>query len=132
MQKKLEKLFGKSLKLTLFIFFTIIWTLFVYLINGEWLYFIPIILADILFFETISWQFWKKKKKEKPKKSEFKSWIDAILFAVIAATLLRTFLIEAYTIPTPSMEKSMLVGDFLFVSKVAYGPRVPMTLLQFH
>ena len=130
MQKKLEKLFGKSLKLTLFIFFTIIWSLFVYLIKGEWLYFVPIILADVLFFETISWQFWKKKeKKKKQKKSEFKSWIDAILFAVIAATLLRTFLIEAYTIPTPSMEKSMLVGDFLFVSKVAYGPRVPMTPL---
>ena len=104
-----------------------------FLINGEWLYFVPIILADVLFFETISWQFWKKKeKKKKQKKVKFKSWIDAILFAVIAATLLRTFLIEAYTIPTPSMEKSMLVGDFLFVSKVAYGPRVPMTPLAFH
>ena len=68
MQKKLEKLFGKSLKLTLFIFFTIIWSLFVYLINGEWLYFVPIILADVLFFETISWQFWKKKKKRKSQK----------------------------------------------------------------
>jgi signal peptidase I len=53
------------------------------------------------------------------------------LFAVIAATILRTFFIEAYTIPTPSMEKSLMVGDYLFVDKTAYGPRVPMTPLSF-
>ena len=93
MRKKLKKIFVKKLTLLLFICFTIIWSLFVYLINGEWLYFVPIILADILFWETISWQFWKKKEKKKKNKSEFKSWIDAIFFAVIAATLLRTFLI---------------------------------------
>ena len=73
----------------------------------------------------------KKKKVVKKKKSELRSWVDAIGFAVIAATILRTFLIEAYTIPTSSMEKSMLVGDFLFVSKISYGPRVPMTPLAF-
>jgi len=124
-----EKL-GKFFKIILFIVFTIIWSIFVYLIEGEWLYFVPLILGDIMFWETISWQFWKKKKKKKKKiKSEIRSWFDAIIFAVIAATILRTFLIEAYTIPTPSMEKSMLIGDFLFVSKVAYGPRVPMTPL---
>ena len=124
--KKIRKLLGKSFKITVFIIFTILWTIFIYLINGEWLYFIPLILADVLFFETISWQFWKTKKAKK-KKSEWRSWLDAIVFAVIAAHILRTFFIEAYTIPTSSMEKSMLIGDFLFVSKVAYGPRVPMT-----
>ncbi|MBN4066088.1 signal peptidase I, partial [Candidatus Amoebophilus asiaticus] len=51
--------------------------------------------------------------------------------AVIAATLIRSFLIEAYTIPTSSMEKSLLVGDFLFVSKINYGPRTPVTPLAF-
>jgi len=65
------------------------------------------------------------------KKSVYREWTDAIIFAVVAATIIRTFLIEAYTIPTPSMEKSLLVGDFLFVSKMAYGPRVPMTPLSF-
>ena len=120
----------KFSKISLFILFTIGWSLFVYLINGEWLYFFPLILADVLFFETISWQFWKKKKKkEKRKKSEIRNWIEAIIFAVFAAHILRTFFIEAYTIPTSSMEKSMLVGDFLFVSKLAYGPRVPITPL---
>ena len=127
---KIRNILGKFFKVIIFIIFTIAWSLFVYLIDGEWLYFIPLLVADVLFWETISWQFWKKKEKKKKKKqSEFRSWFDAIFFAVIAATLLRTFLIEAYTIPTSSMEKSMLVGDFLFVSKTAYGPRVPMTPL---
>jgi len=65
------------------------------------------------------------------KKSAFREWADAIVFAVVAATFLRIFMIEAYTIPTPSMEGSLLVGDYLFVSKVSYGPRVPMTPLAF-
>ena len=130
--KKLTELLGTSFKVVMFIIATILWSIFVYAIEGEWLYFAPLIAGDILFWETISWQFWKKKQnKEKKKKSEIKSWFDAIVFAVIAATILRTFLIEAYTIPTSSMEKSMLIGDFLFVSKVAYGPRVPMTPIAF-
>jgi signal peptidase I len=58
-------------------------------------------------------------------------WIDAIIFAVIAATFIRLFFIEAYTIPTASMEKSMMVGDYLFVSKVAYGPKLPNTPVSF-
>lgn len=112
--------------------FTIAWVLFVFLIGGEWLYFIPFIVGDVIFWKTFNYTFWKKRKKEQKKpKSTLRSWGDAILFAVIAATLLRTFLIEAYTIPTPSMEKSLMVGDYLFVSKTAYGPRVPMTPLAF-
>ncbi|MBI2966514.1 MAG: signal peptidase I [Bacteroidetes bacterium] len=69
--------------------------------------------------------------KQRKKKSKFREWVDAIIFAVIAATLIRAFIVEAFTIPTPSMEKSLLVGDFLFVSKINYGPRVPMTPLSF-
>ena len=128
----LKKIFKQKFKLIIFIIFTILWSLFVFLIEGEWLYFVPLILADVLFWETISWQFWKKRKKKKEKrKSEIRNWFDAILFAVIAATILRTFLIEAYTIPTSSMEKSLLVGDFLFVSKISYGPRIPNTPIAF-
>lgn len=66
-----------------------------------------------------------------PPKSVTREWIDAIVFAVVAAMIIRTFLIEAYTIPTSSMEKSLLVGDYLFVSKIAYGPKVPNTPLSF-
>ncbi|MBL7963446.1 MAG: S26 family signal peptidase [Flavobacteriales bacterium] len=58
-------------------------------------------------------------------------WGDAILFAVIVATVFRTLTFEAFTIPTPSMEKSLLVGDYLFVSKLSYGPRMPMTPITF-
>ena len=69
-------------------------------------------------------------KTAKPKKGFFREWGDAILFAVVAATLIRWATFEAYVIPTPSMEKSLLVGDYLFVSKLHYGPRTPKTPLQ--
>jgi len=64
-------------------------------------------------------------------KSASREWVDALIFAVVAATIIRTFIVEAYTIPTSSMEKTLLVGDFLFVSKFHYGPRVPNTPLSF-
>ncbi|MBU0489695.1 MAG: signal peptidase I [Bacteroidetes bacterium] len=67
----------------------------------------------------------------KIKKTMVREWVDAIIFAVVAATIIRTFIIEAFTIPTSSMEKSLLVGDFLFVSKINYGPKVPNTPLTF-
>ncbi len=66
-----------------------------------------------------------------PKKGVVREWLDSILFAVFAAHFIRLFLIEAYTIPTPSMEGSLLVGDYLFVSKVHYGSRMPMTPFSF-
>ncbi len=67
----------------------------------------------------------------KYKKSRKREWADAIIFAVVAATLIRGFYIEAFTIPTSSMEQKLLVGDFLFVNKMAYGARVPNTPLSF-
>lgn len=82
--------------------------------------------------------FWKKKEEvtgsnttgeKKKKKSVIREWLDAAVFAIVAATIIRTFFFEAYTIPTGSMEGTMLVNDYLFVSKLAYGPRVPMTPL---
>ena len=66
----------------------------------------------------------------KEKKSTKDEWLEAISFAVIAATLIRWAFMEAYVIPTPSMENSLLVGDYLFVSKMNYGPRTPQTPLQ--
>jgi signal peptidase I len=64
------------------------------------------------------------------RKSAIREWFDSILFAVVAATLIRWLFFEAFTIPTPSMENSLLVGDFLFVSKLHYGTRTPKTPLQ--
>jgi signal peptidase I len=60
-------------------------------------------------------------------KSALGEWVSSILFAIIAATLVHTYVMQPYTIPTSSLEKSLLVGDFLFVSKFHYGARVPMT-----
>ena len=57
------------------------------------------------------------------------TWTSAILFAVVAATIVHTYFMRPYTIPTSSLEKSLLIGDFLFVSKFHYGARVPMTPL---
>ncbi len=76
--------------------------------------------------------FGKKKDPNAPlkPKSKMREWFDAILFAVVAATIIRTFLLEAFTIPTPSMEETLMVGDFLFVSKVNYGARIPQTPLS--
>jgi len=79
--------------------------------------------------KSLNFPFLSKKSRKKPK-SKFKEWLDAIVFAVIAATIIRWLILEAFTIPTPSMEQSLLVGDFLFVSKVHYGARTPKTPLQ--
>ncbi len=67
----------------------------------------------------------------KYKKTRKREWADALVFAVIAATLIRGFYMEAFTIPTSSMERKLLIGDFLFVNKMAYGARVPSTPLSF-
>ncbi|SMB97654.1 signal peptidase I [Hymenobacter roseosalivarius DSM 11622] len=79
-------------------------------------------------------KFWEKTSTTevapKKPKSFLREWGDAILFAVVVASLIRWATFEAYTIPTPSMESSLLVGDYLFVSKLHYGPRTPQTPLQ--
>lgn len=64
------------------------------------------------------------------KKPGWREWVDAAVFAIVAATLIRTFIFEAYTIPSGSMEKTLLINDFLFVSKFSYGPRIPNTPLS--
>ena len=72
----------------------------------------------------------KVSKKPKANKSKSREWVDAIVFAVVAATLIRWLFLEAYVIPTGSMERTLLVGDYLFVSKMHYGARTPQTPLQ--
>lgn len=83
--------------------------------------------------KTMGLAFWKKKEKDanKKKKPVWREWLDAALFAVVAATIIRMFFIEAYTIPTGSMEGTLKVNDYLFVSKMAYGARLPNTPLSF-
>jgi signal peptidase I len=105
----------------------------VYILWVIWLrnyWFLPglVIIFDLYITHKVNWTFWKKRNQ---KNSTLVEWIDALIFAVIAVTIINIFLFQNYKIPTPSMEKSLLVGDHLYVSKVAYGPRMPNTPLSF-
>lgn len=86
------------------------------------------VIYDLYISEKVNWAFWKKRHG---KNSAFIEWLDALIFAVIAVTLINIFFFQNYRIPTPSMEKSLLVGDHLFVSKLAFGPRMPNTPIAF-
>ncbi|WP_018336179.1 MULTISPECIES: signal peptidase I [Butyricimonas] len=116
---------NKWFKFGIVLFIYLLWTLW---IQSWWLLIGVPVLFDIYISKKVHWAFWKKKNVEK--QTKVVEWIDALIFAIIAATLIRMFFFEAYTIPTSSMEKTMLVGDYLFVSKVAYGPKLPNTPLS--
>jgi len=105
-----------------------IFILWVIWLENYWFLLGLIIIFDGYITKKVNWTFWKK-RGEKPNKVI--EWVDALIFAVIAASLIRLFVIEAYTIPTSSMEKTLMVGDYLFVSKVNYGPKMPNTPLSF-
>jgi signal peptidase I len=108
---------------------------FVYLLTVIWignywfLLGLPIIF-DIYITKKVPWDFWKKTKDGK-KPHVVIEWLDALVFALVAVYIINIFLFQNYKIPTPSLEKTMLVGDHLFVSKVSYGPRMPMTPIAF-
>lgn len=113
----------------LFALSTSIFILWVVWVGNYWLLLGIPIFVDYHITRKVNWTFWKKRGVKK--QTALVEWVDALIFAVIAATLIRMFFIEAYTIPTSSMEKSLLVGDYLFVSKVSYGPKLPNTPLSF-
>ena len=114
-----------------FIVVGLIYSLWVVWLGGYWWFIGLAVIFDIYITKKVHWAFWKKKNPPNGRQTKFVEWIDAIIFAVIAASFIRMFFIEAYTIPTASMEKSLLVGDYLFVSKTAYGPKTPNTPLSF-
>jgi len=84
---------------------------------------------DCYITKYIPWGFWRKSENRAFRKTM--EWIDAILFALIAVYFINTFFFQNYQIPSSSLEKSLLVGDFLFVSKMTYGSRAPMTPFSF-
>lgn len=112
---------------------TICYILWVVWLGNYWWLLLELIIIDIYLTKFVRWAFWKPRKDKKYSKIKRKTleWVDALIFAVIAASFIRIFFFEAFTIPTSSMEKTLMVGDYLFVSKVAYGPRVPMTPISF-
>jgi len=96
--------------------------------NYWWLLLLPVII-DAFISHYIPWTWWKKTKNQAL--LSVMGWVDAIVFALVAVYFINTFLFQNYQIPSSSLEKSLLVGDFLFVSKASYGPRVPNTPLSF-
>jgi len=103
----------------------ILWV--IWLGNYWFLLGLPVIF-DIYITKKVNWTFWKKREG---KNSTFIEWLDALIFAVIAVTFINIFFFQNYKIPTGSMEKSLLVGDHLFVSKLTYGPKMPNTPISF-
>jgi signal peptidase I len=83
---------------------------------------------DAYITRKIKWGWWKE--LENPVTRTIMSWVDAIVFALVAVYFVNIYFFQNYTIPSSSLEKSLLVGDYLYVSKTAYGPRAPMTPLS--
>jgi len=109
-----------------FIVVLLLYLLFLYWVKS-WLGLIVIpFIYDVYISKKINWQWWKD--AEKPTKV-LMSWVDAIVFALVAVYFINIFFFQNYVIPSSSLEKSLLTGDYLFVSKVSYGPRVPQTPL---
>lgn len=96
--------------------------------NFWWLLLLPFIF-DSFITNFIPWTWWKKSKNKTL--LAVMGWVDAIVFALVAVYFINTFLFQNYQIPSSSLEKTLLVGDFLFVSKASYGPRVPNTPFSF-
>ena len=98
--------------------------------NWWWVILLPVII-DAFTTHFINWTWWRKYKDTNKTLYTICSWVDAIVFALVAVYFINLYLFQNYQIPSSSLEKSLRVGDFLFVSKASYGPRVPNTPLSF-
>ncbi len=107
----------------------LLYLLFTIWVGNAWLLLGFPVIFDIYVSKYIPWGAWKK--SDKPVVKKIVEWTDAILFALVAVYLINLFIFQNYKIPSSSLEKTLLVGDYLFVSKLSYGPRVPNTPLSF-
>lgn len=104
----------------------ILYLLFLYWLES-WLGLLAVpFIFDVYITKKIKWQWWKE--AERPVKFVM-SWVDALVFALVAVYFINLFFFQNYVIPSSSLEKSLLTGDYLFVSKASYGPRIPETPL---
>ncbi len=109
-----------------FICVLILYLLFLYWVKSWWGLLVIPFVYDVYITKKIKWQWWKE--SEGPVKWVM-SWVDALVFALVAVYFINLFFFQNYVIPSSSLEKSLLTGDYLFVSKVSYGPRIPETPL---
>jgi signal peptidase I len=111
-----------------FLIVAILYSLWVIWVGSYWLIIGLAVIYDIYVSKKVNWTPWKKRNQ---KNSTFIEWVDAIIFAVLAVTFINIFFFQNYKIPTGSMEKSLLIGDHLYVTKLKYGPKIPNTPLSF-
>ncbi len=109
-----------------FIVVLILYLAFLYWVKSWWGLLVVPFIFDVYITKKIRWQWWKE--SEGPVKW-IMSWVDALVFALVAVYFINLFFFQNYVIPSSSLEKSLLTGDYLFVSKVSYGPRIPETPL---
>lgn len=129
MKSLLERI--RQTKTTRWIRFGIVSVLFflwVIWMGNPWLGLIWLLLLDIYITSYIPWTWWKKKTG--PTRTVM-GWVDAIVYALVLVYMIFAFIGQNYKIPSSSLEKSLLVGDYLWVNKTIYGPRVPQTPLHF-
>ena len=112
-----------------FSFWAVLYILWVIWLGNYWWLFGLVPIFDYHITKKVNWLFWKKEYKEGEKRNALLDWIDAIIFAVVVVTFINTFFFQAFKIPSSSMESSLYTGDHLFVSKLAYGPKLPQTPL---
>lgn len=111
------------------IFWCIIYVLFILWVGNLWWLLLFPVIFDMFITGIIPWNWWKNSKNKTF--VAIMSWVDAIVFALVAVYFIFTYVFQNYQIPSSSLEKTLLVGDFLLVSKADFGPRVPMTPLSF-
>jgi len=112
-----------------FVFWGLVYILFVLWVGNLWWLLILPLIFDVFITKYVPWTWWKKLKNKTA--VTVMGWVDAIVFALVAVYFINVYFFQNYQIPSSSLEKTLLVGDFLFVSKASYGPRVPNTPLSF-
>ena len=110
-------------------FWAVLYVLWVIWLGNYWWLFGLVPIFDQHITRKVKWLFWKKEYKEGEERNALLDWLDAIIFAVVVVTFINTFFFQAFKIPSSSMESSLYTGDHLFVSKLAYGPKMPQTPL---
>ena len=111
------------------VFWSLLYLLWVIWLGNYWWLLGLVVIFDHHITRKVKWLFWKKEYKEGEKRNVWLDWLDAIIFAVVFVTFINIFFFQAFKIPSSSMESSLLTGDHLFVSKLAFGPRIPQTPL---
>lgn len=122
MTKLKSYLKNKWVRFSIWAVLYVLWV--IWLGNFWWLAGLAVIF-DIFITKKVRWNFWKKRYKEGEKPQAWNDWLDSIIFAVIFVTFINVFFFQSFKIPSSSMESSLMTGDFLFVDKLTYGPKVP-------